>query len=132
MAKTQAYSMQKVLAAREVLRQLPVKEKAKSKGEVVEFLKADLRKAVKQGHSLKDIQAILAGQGISVSLSGMEKVLEQQGREPTPKKTDKPKAENMTPMPQGVQAGGAGGKQDELEKQPDSEKSKNEVAHASL
>ena len=79
MAKTQTYPMEKVLAAREVLRQLPAKAKEKSKTEVVEFLKADLRKAVKQGHSLKEIQALLTEQGVSVSLSCMEAVLGQSG-----------------------------------------------------
>ena len=97
MAKTQTYSMEKVLAAREVLRQLPIKEKEKSRAEVVEFLKADLRKAVKQGHSLKEIQVILAGQGVSVSLSRMEEVLEQSGKG-TRKKANKPTAESLFSM----------------------------------
>ena len=97
MAKTQTYSMEKVLAAREVLQKLPVKEKEKSRAEVVEFLKADLRKAVKQGHSLKEIQAILAGQGVSVSLSRMEEVLEQSGKG-SRRKADKPTPENLLSM----------------------------------
>ncbi len=80
MSKTQTYSMEKVLAAQEALRNLPAKEREQSRAEVVEFLKADLRKAVKQGHSLKDIQAILAEQGISVSLAGMEAVLGKPGK----------------------------------------------------
>ncbi len=80
MSKTQTYSMEKVLAAQKVLQNLPVKEREQSRGEVVEFLKADLRKAVKQGHSLKDIQAVLAEQGISVSLAGMEAVLGKPGK----------------------------------------------------
>lgn len=91
MVKTYTYSMEKVLAAREVLRQLPAKKKEKSRAEVVDFLKADLRKAVKQGHSLKEIQAILAEQGVSVSLSCMEAVLEQSGKDSVRKKTDMPK-----------------------------------------
>jgi hypothetical protein len=80
--------MEKILAVQEILRKLPVKEKEKSSGEVVEFLKADLRKAVKQGHSLKDIQATLAEQGISVPLSRMETVLGKPGKESARKKTD--------------------------------------------
>jgi hypothetical protein len=106
MAKTQTYSMEKVLAAREALRQLPVKEKEKSRVEVVDFLKADLRKAVKQGHSLKEIQAILADQGVSVPLSRMEAVLGQPAKDSTRKKTDHPTAESLFTMPQGVQSGG--------------------------
>ena len=100
MAKTQTYSMEKILAAQEALRQLPVKEMEKSKTEVVVFLKADLRKAVKQGHSLKDIQAILAEQGIEVPLARMEAVLRQPGKESARKKTGKPKAACVFPMEQ--------------------------------
>ena len=89
MAKTERYSMEKILAVREILRQLPVKEREKSRAEVVEFLKADLRKAVKQGHSLKEIQALLTEQGVSVPLSRMEAVLGQPGKEPAKKKESK-------------------------------------------
>jgi hypothetical protein len=91
MAKTLTYPMEKVLAVREVLRQLPAKAKEKSRAEVAEFLKADLRKAVKQGHSLKEIQAILAQHDISVSLSRMESVLGKSGKDSAEKKTGKPK-----------------------------------------
>ncbi len=103
MSKTQTYSMKKVLAAQEALRNLPAKEREQSRAEVVEFLKADLRKAVKQGHSLKDIQAILGEQGISVSLSGMEAVLGKPGKGAVRQRADSgkpspsPKAETATP-----------------------------------
>jgi hypothetical protein len=103
MAKTHTYSMEKILAAREVLRQLPAREKERSRAEVVEFLKADLRKAVNQGHSLKKIRAILAEQGISVSLARMEAVLEPTGKDSARKKTGKPKPENLADTPQDVQ-----------------------------
>jgi hypothetical protein len=89
MAKTQTYSMEKILAMREILRKLPAKEKEKSKAELVEFLKTDLRKAVKQGHSLKEIQAILAEQGVNVPLSRMEAVLGESGKESVRKKAGK-------------------------------------------
>jgi hypothetical protein len=88
MAKIQTYPLEKVLAAREALRNLPTKEKEKSRAEVVAFLQADLRKAVKQGHSLKEIQALLAEQGIAVSLSRMEAVLGQSGKDSARKRTD--------------------------------------------
>jgi hypothetical protein len=81
--------MESILAAQEKLRNLPVKEKGKTKKEIVEFLKTDLRKAVKQGHSLKDIHAMLAEQGIIVSLSSMEAVLGKTGKDPArPKARD--------------------------------------------
>ncbi len=101
MSKTQTYSMEKVLAAQKILRELPVKEREQSRAEVVEFLKADLRKAVKQGHSLKDIQAVLAEQGITVSLAGMEAVLGKQGKGAVRQRADSgkpsPKAETTKP-----------------------------------
>lgn len=99
MAKTHTYSMEKVLAAREILRQLPAREKEKSRAEVVDFLKADLRKAVKQGHSLKEIQAILAEQDVNVSLSCMEAVLRESGKDSARKKADSrsPKVEETKP-----------------------------------
>jgi hypothetical protein len=71
----------------------------------VDFLKADLRKAVKQGHSLKEIQAILADQGVSVSLSRMEAVLGQSGKNSARKKTDYPGAESLFTTPKGAQSG---------------------------
>ena len=108
MAKQQTYPMEKILAVREVLRQLPVKEKEKSRAELVKFLQADLRKAVKQGHSLKEIQAILAEQGISVPLSRMETVLGQSGKKSVRKQTDKPRAESLFSMTKAVQAGKEG------------------------
>jgi len=109
MAKTQTYPMEKVLTAREALRQLPVKEKEKSRVEVVEFLKADFRKAVQQGHSLKEIQAILAEQGVSVPLSRMEAVLGQSRKGSARKKTGKQaKAEGMSGMALDVHDGKEG------------------------
>jgi hypothetical protein len=112
MEKTQTYSMEKILAVREVLRNLPVKEKEKSRVEVVGFLKADLRKAVKQGHSLKEVQAILTEQGISVPLSSLEAVLGKSGKDvvrkkmgagqsaPKERKADAPKNETVKPETQ--------------------------------
>jgi hypothetical protein len=94
--------MEKVLAVQEVLRQLPAKEKEKSRAEVVDFLKADLRKAVKQGHSLKEIQAILADQGVNISLSRMEAVLGQPAKDSARKKTDHPTAESLFTTPTSV------------------------------
>ena len=104
MARTQTYSMEKILAVREILRKLPVKEKEKSKAELVEFLKTDLRKAVKQGHSLKEIQAILMEQGVSVPLSRMEAVLGQTDRPAPQKPQEKPQVVVEKPMEIPVEA----------------------------
>jgi hypothetical protein len=98
MARAQTYSMEKIQAAREALRKLPARTQEKSGAQVVELLRADLRKAVKQGHSLKEIQALLAEQGIGVSLSRMASVLEPSGKGPGGKKAGKPKAEELFGM----------------------------------
>jgi RecA/RadA recombinase len=76
MAKTQRYSMDQTLAAQKSLRALASKKTGKTKAEVVDFLAADIRKAVAQGHSLEDIQEVLRRAGISASLSRMKAVLE--------------------------------------------------------
>ena len=45
----------------------------------------DIRKAIEQGYSLKDIKNILAEAGISVSVAKMQAILErQEGSEKTP------------------------------------------------
>ena len=106
MAKTKTYPMEKILAMREILRKLPVKEKEKSRAEVVELLKADLRKVVKQGHSLKEIQALLAEQGVSVPLSRMEEVLGQPGKGPRKKTDRQPVADGLNGTPKASAYGG--------------------------
>ena len=40
------------------------------------YLDADIRKAIEQGYSLKDIKNILAEAGISVSIASMQSILE--------------------------------------------------------
>jgi hypothetical protein len=133
---TKTYSMEKILAMREILQKLPVKEKEKSRAEVVEFLKTDLRRAMKQGHSLKEIQALLAEQGISVSLSRMEAVLGHTGKDSGRKKAGaRPRPESQIIAPQSVESHAAldeTSKQIELNRQPSVGSSKKVANHTML
>jgi hypothetical protein len=71
MAKAQCYSMEQIQAAQKNLRCLAAKKVGKTKAETVEFLAGDIRKAVEQGYSLKEIQDTLAKAGIAAPLSRM-------------------------------------------------------------
>ena len=75
MAKAKLYSMEQVQAAQKMLRGLTAKRSGKTKKEVVEFLAEDVRKAVKEGHSLKAIQDMLRQSDIPVSLVRMRALL---------------------------------------------------------
>ena len=93
MAKAKRYSDDKVLAAQKKLRGLAVKQAGRTRSEVVDFLAADIRKAVQQGYSLKDIQALLLEAGISVSLARMQAMLNGQ---------DEKSDDTVTPANEGV------------------------------
>jgi len=78
MAKAIIYSDEDVLAAQQVLRSKTARKVGKTRSQVVEFLADDIRKAIEQGYSLKDIKNILAEAGISVSVAKMQAILEKQ------------------------------------------------------
>ena len=78
MAKAVIYSDEDVLAAQQVLRSKTARKVGKTRSQVVEFLADDIRKAIEQGYSLKDIKNILAEAGISVSVAKMQAILEKQ------------------------------------------------------
>ena len=78
MAKAVIYSDEDVLAAQQALRSKTARKVGKTRSQVVEFLADDIRKAIEQGYSLKDIKNILAEAGISVSVSKMQAILERQ------------------------------------------------------
>ena len=80
MAKAVIYSDEDVLAAQQALRSKTARKVGKTRSQVVEFLADDIRKAIEQGYSLKDIKNILAEAGISVSVSKMQAVLEGDGQ----------------------------------------------------
>ena len=75
MAKAQRYSMEQIQAAQKMLRGLAVKKSGKTKKEVVELLAEDVRKAVKEGHSLNAIQEALGKAGIQAPLARLKALL---------------------------------------------------------
>ncbi|MCB8572903.1 MAG: hypothetical protein ACLVI5_09035 [Desulfovibrio piger] len=77
MGKAQRYTMEQIQAAQKSLRGLAVKNAGKTRAETVEFLAADIRKAVEQGYSLNEIRDTLAKAGISAPLSRMKALLGQ-------------------------------------------------------
>ena len=76
MAKAVIYSDKDVLAAQQTLRSKTARKVGKTRTQVAEFLADDIRKALEQGYSLKDIKNILAEAGISVSVAKMQAILE--------------------------------------------------------
>ncbi len=80
MAKAIIYSDEDVLAAQQALRSRTARKVGKTRSQVAEFLADDIRKAIEQGYSLKDIKNILAEAGISVSVSKMQDILERKSR----------------------------------------------------
>ena len=76
MAKAVIYSDKDVLAAQQALRSKTARKIGKTRSQVAEFLVEDIRKAIEQGYSLKDIKNILAEAGISVSVAKMQAILE--------------------------------------------------------
>ena len=77
MGKAQRFTMEQIQAAQKSLRGLAVKNAGKTRAETVEFLAADIRKAVEQGYSLNEIRDTLAKAGISAPLSRMKALLGQ-------------------------------------------------------
>ena len=77
MGKAQRYTMEQIQAAQKSLRGLAVKNAGKTRAETVEFLAADIRKAVEQGYSLNELRDTLAKAGISAPLSRMKALLGQ-------------------------------------------------------
>ena len=76
MAKAVIYSDEDVLAAQQALRSKTARKVGKTRAQVAEFLSDDIRKAIEQGYSLKDIKNILAEAGISVSIAKMQMILD--------------------------------------------------------
>ena len=77
MAKAIIYSDEDILAAQQALRSKTARKVGKTRSQVAEFLADDIRKAIEQGYSLKDIKNILAEAGISVSIAKMQAILKE-------------------------------------------------------
>ena len=77
MATARRYTMEQIEAARKKLRSLPVKEAGKTRGEVSEFLFSDIKKAMRQGYTLRDIRDLLADVGVSVPLTRLKALFDK-------------------------------------------------------
>lgn len=77
MAKAIIYSDEDVLAAQQALRSKTARKVGRTRSQVAEFLADDIRRAIEQGYTLKDIKSILAEAGISVSIARMQAILER-------------------------------------------------------
>ena len=77
--KSNHFSDKDVLAAQQALRSKTARKVGRTRSQVAEFLADDIRKAIEQGYSLKDIKNILAEAGISVSIAKMQAILEGNG-----------------------------------------------------
>ena len=78
MATARRYTMEQIEAARKKLRSLPVKEAGKTRGEVAEFLVNDIKKAMRQGYTLRDIRDLLADAGLSIPLTKLKALFDKQ------------------------------------------------------
>ncbi len=76
-ATARRYTMEQIETARKKLRNLPVKEAGKTRGEVAEFLVNGIKKAMRQGYTLRDIRDLLADVGVSVPLARLEGLFEK-------------------------------------------------------
>ncbi len=91
-ATARRYTMEQIETARKKLRNLPVKEAGKTRGEVAEFLVNDIKKAMRQGYTPRDIRDLLADAGVSVPLARLRKVLtsSDESEEAGPSKESEP------------------------------------------
>ena len=97
MATARRYTMEQIEAARKKLRSLPVKEAGKTRGEVAEFLVNDIKRAMRQGYTLRDIRGLLAENGVSVPLTRLKALFDKaSGLEPVKEQDE---AEEDTPPP---------------------------------
>ena len=77
MATARRYTLEQIEAARKKLRSLPMKEAGKTRVEVAEFLVNDIKKAMRQGYTLRDIRDLLADVGVSVPLTKLEALFDK-------------------------------------------------------
>jgi hypothetical protein len=85
MAKATRYTLEQVQVAQKKLRSLAEKTSGKTRAETVEFLAPDIRRAVHQGYSLKEIQDLLGKAGISAPMVRMKALLDETDEEASQK-----------------------------------------------
>ncbi len=110
MATARRYTLEQIEAARKKLRSLPVKEAGKTRGEVAEFLVNDIRKAMRQGYTLRDIRDLLADAGVSVPLTKLKALFDKASDLKPVKEQDG--AEEDTPLPHEGNSNGEWGSAD--------------------
>ena len=79
MPKAKRYTSEQIETARKKLRGLSTKKVGKSRAEVAGLLAGEIRKAVAQGYSLREIRDVLAQAGISIPLARLQAVLDGEG-----------------------------------------------------
>jgi len=79
MPKAKRYTSEQIEKARKKLRGLSTKKVGKSRAEVAALLAGEIRKAVAQGYSLKEIRDVLAQAGVSIPLARLQAVLDGEG-----------------------------------------------------
>ena len=110
MATARRYTLEQIEDARKKLRSLPVKEAGKTRGEVAEFLVNDIRKAMRQGYTLRDIRDLLADAGVSVPLTKLKALFDKASDLKPVKEQDG--AEEDTPPPHEGSSNGEWGSAD--------------------
>lgn len=79
MPKAKRYTSEQIEKARKKLRGLSTKKVGKSRAEVAALLGGEIRKAVAQGYSLKEIRDVLTQAGVSIPLARLQAVLDGEG-----------------------------------------------------
>ena len=78
MAKAQRFTMAMVNHARDVIRNIPAKEKSYDRSEVAAFLLKDVRAALARGLTVKDVVAVILKETeVVVSVSRLEALLRE-------------------------------------------------------
>lgn len=111
MATARRYTLEQIEVARKKLRNLPVKEVGKTRWEVAEFLVNDIKKAMRQGYTLRDIRNLLADAGVSVPLTRLEGLFEKAQKSEIV--TDEEESGKDTALPGDVGEKGKQGSSDE-------------------
>ena len=106
MAIARRYTPEQIEAARKKLRSLPVKEAGKTRAEVAEILVNDIRKAMRQGYTLRDIRDLLADSGVPVPLTKLEALFGKAPR-PEPVKERDSAGEDTAPANDAGEDGGS-------------------------
>ena len=75
MTKATRYQKQELDAVQKSLRALPRRDRGLTRKQAAAYLADDIRKAMKKGYTLKDIQTLCAKAGVPLSLASMHKVL---------------------------------------------------------